>query len=179
MISCLDERLPSSYVNGSFDQIVCFMIGDLQYQWDTLRNTLSIKQPDPEPAASEIGLFAVHLYTSFEEAKALVDLLQSGSLAAPSTPSFISPPLTTDRTPSLHDLTDGSPISAGAPLFDVSTGIGYFGVSPNPEDIDSWVDGAVMNRTATHDGTKLKCPEPGCNASCRRPHALKARSFMC
>ncbi|KDN40919.1 hypothetical protein RSAG8_07787, partial [Rhizoctonia solani AG-8 WAC10335] len=180
MVSLVDENLSFHHyhIDRSFGPIAYFTIGDLQYQWDIQHATLSTPpssdQLEPGPSASGLNLSIVQLYKNPEEAKALVDSLQYVNLP---TLGLESPPLTNNNTPSPPNVADIPPTFTGAHLFDSSLRTEYFGPSPSQEKIDRWVDGSVKNDQAARDGAHLKCPETGCNASSRRPHALKTHLY--
>ncbi|KAG8729319.1 hypothetical protein FRC11_009059, partial [Ceratobasidium sp. 423] len=73
MVSLVDESSPFYYLDQSLDTVIYFTIGDLQYQWDTVRNTLLSRQVGTGPSVSELDWFDVPLYTNPEEARALAD----------------------------------------------------------------------------------------------------------
>ncbi|KAG8682148.1 hypothetical protein FRC11_000197 [Ceratobasidium sp. 423] len=75
----MDETPFLQHIDRSFDSIVYFVIGELQYQWDTQHNTLLFQQVEAGPSASGLEWFNAHLYTTLEEAKALVAQPSSSS----------------------------------------------------------------------------------------------------
>ncbi|KAG8761823.1 hypothetical protein FRC11_012841 [Ceratobasidium sp. 423] len=175
MVSLVDTNssFHHHHIDRSFDPIVYFTIGDLPYQWDIQHGTLSSEQFGAGPSVPGLNLSGVQLYMNLGDAKALVDSLQCVNFPNLANLGLESPPLTDNNTPSPPNVADAPPPFTGAQLFDSSFRKGYFGHSPSQEEIDQWVDNSVRTDQAVRDGAHLKCPEQGCNASSRRPHALK------
>lgn len=178
------------------DTVVRFGIGGLTYQWNTQINSLAFELPESQPGIS--GAVAQLNYVQLlddlnvanDEAKRLQEQSRhfcvvvpnrmntipigqgrphqrgyfsgrssSGSSSIGSEVSF-SPPAEVMHSP--REM--GSPVGA----------TGYFsGASAKQEAIDRWVDGTAAARRTIHETGNMKCPEVGCGASSRRPHALK------
>ncbi|CAE6471679.1 unnamed protein product [Rhizoctonia solani] len=165
------------HIDQSFGPIIHFMIGDLPYQWDIQRGTLSFEQVGVGLSVSGLTLSDVQLYKSLEEAKALVDSLRYVNMTTLANLALDSPPLTNSNTSSPPNIADLPPTFTGVHLFESPPGTGYFGLSPSQENIDRWVDDYTKTDHAIRDGANLKCPEAGCDASSRRPHALKTHLY--
>jgi hypothetical protein len=155
------------------EPVVSFRIGDWQYYWDTQNHTLSFESIQTESRSPQLTRHNALLYVTLEEAKLCVDTFQWINLPAPG--NLATPPLsrTGDSTPSPSSIAGVPPTVTGVNFPFIS---GYFGPSASQEAIDRWVDYSVANDQATRDGTNLRCPETGCKASSRRPHALKVRT---
>ncbi|KAF8668179.1 hypothetical protein RHS04_09102 [Rhizoctonia solani] len=173
MVSRVDENgsFHHYHLDRSSDSIVHFMIGYLTYRWDTRHCTLSYEEPEIGPGSSQFSFGSVHLYMCLEEAR---EFAQSNN-----------PPVSSNYTPECPPLIDDNgtspPSPASVPPTLSRTCIvfcaGYFGQSPDQKVIDQWVDHAVTTHQAARDGVNLKCPEMGCKASSRRPHALKTHLY--
>ncbi|KAH7327684.1 hypothetical protein B0J17DRAFT_217680 [Rhizoctonia solani] len=177
MISHTDESLHIHHIDQSFDSVVNFTIGDLAYKWDTLNDTLFVGQPQAGLGTSEFEWSYGQLYSTPEAAKVSVDPQQDANMDTTSLYTLVSPPLTNNSTFSPSDIADDLPTFPETDLFDLPSGVGFFGLSPSQKDIDGWVSRAVSSHQATRDGTKLKCPEAGCTSTSRRPHALKTHLY--
>ncbi|CAE6442061.1 unnamed protein product [Rhizoctonia solani] len=182
MVSLVDANLSFHHyhIDRSFGPIVYFMVGNLRYQWDIQHGTLSTPPSDQleaDPSILGLNLSIVQLYKNVGEAKALVDSLQYVNLPTLANLSLESPPLTSSNTSSPPNIADIAPTFTGARLFDSSLKMGYFEPSPSQEKIDRWVDDSAKADQAVRDGAHLRCPEEGCNASSRRPHALKTHLY--
>ncbi|CAE6403760.1 unnamed protein product [Rhizoctonia solani] len=177
MVSRVDENssFHHYHLDRSSESIVRFMIGDVPYQWDTRNNTLSSDQLDTVSGPPRFVRYNIPLYTNLEEAKVYIDLFQWDNSQIPNNLAPVSPPLTDDNSASPASLASAPPTLPGTHR---PFGTGYFGPSPSQKAIDRWVDFSVTTHQATRDGTNLRCPENGCKASSRRPHALKVYAFI-
>ncbi|KAG8761824.1 hypothetical protein FRC11_012842, partial [Ceratobasidium sp. 423] len=175
MVSCLDERSLFYYIDPYFGATVSFTIGNLRYQWNTVLNTLSqhLRTESSESSVPGLDWLDVELYTNFEEAKAHVAQPLFNHLAMLAEPELESSPPTDSNTSTPPNTAEAPSILARPNLLELPSGTGFFGPSPTKEKIDLWVDHPVDTHQAAREGTKLKCPETGCNHAPRRPSALK------
>ncbi|KAF8749118.1 hypothetical protein RHS01_10305 [Rhizoctonia solani] len=139
-------------------------------EWMKMDHFTTIISTGPPIQFSQFSFGSVHLYMRLEEAR---EFAQSNN-----------PPVSSNYTPECPPLIDDNgtspPSPASVPTVSGTCIVfcaGYFGQSPDQKVIDQWVDHAVTTHQAARDGINLKCPEMGCKASSRRPHALKTHLY--
>ncbi|CAE6403745.1 unnamed protein product [Rhizoctonia solani] len=185
MVSRVDESSAIHFYHHdrSPASVIRFEIGDLSYRWEIQRNTLS-EQVNPE--LSDLGFMSskINLYTDLKEAQTFAqELRQAQSLQSLHSTGFS---ITDDTTIQSHRFTHSASYSPEVPptltetstfdpLFQVDAG--FFAPFPTREAIDAWVDHGVATNQAARDGNRVKCPEPGCDHSSRRPGALKIHLY--
>ncbi|KEP51244.1 hypothetical protein V565_065070 [Rhizoctonia solani 123E] len=161
----------SHHVDRSFDSIVHFAIGSLRYQWDiqkdTLLTPLSVKSIIAPKLSND------QWYVNNEETQTDVDSVMQDDSDLESSPTYF----TNSNSSASLDVA-GTPSTSNSPQqHGLLPGVGYFEPSPSRQKIDQWVDEAVAKHQTTRDGTYLKCPEPECTHTARRPHALKTHIY--
>ncbi|CAE6509555.1 unnamed protein product [Rhizoctonia solani] len=103
MVFLVDENPYLQHLDRSFDSIVHFVIGDLQYRWDTENNTLLTQQLGTGPSGSRPEWLDVYLYRNLEEAKAFVNRSLTDDFAMLAQLELESPPPTDSNASSPPD----------------------------------------------------------------------------
>ncbi|QRV89097.1 hypothetical protein RhiJN_17115 [Ceratobasidium sp. AG-Ba] len=147
----------------------CFVIGGRMYFWNAENCCLDWIELAGAP---DFQRFAAVTYDNLEDARDQI---------RPHNTTSGPPDTQTAGHPIEIEQVDFTPTSTPSPPntteyyqpVDCPTHELMFGVEAKREDIDNWVDKAATTRQlCTRDG-RIECPEAGCTASSRRPHALK------
>lgn len=189
------------------DAVVRFEIGGLTYQWNTQINSLAFEPLEPQPSAFAVALqlSIVQLFGDVNAAKAMAKQRQEESrhlrVVTPNViPTGQGRPhqsLSDEGYSSRRSSSDGSSIGSGVLLSPSSPSVeviispremtppeglnGCFSGASSKQEIksaiDRWVDQTAAARRTNHETGNIKCPETGCGASSRRPHALKTHLY--